>query len=218
MNDIPVGSLKPNSNKFKEHLAKEKEKEKEKEKPKPVVKSAARIREKSLGDKFSGFFDLEDGKEVKNYLVKDLLIPAIKDIVVSLVSDGLGMYLKTNRRPSSNGGKTNYAQISTNYHYGSNSNRRNDADDNNSRADYRNITYASREDANEVLSSLQDLADRYDQASISDLFDLAGVTLNGRAFTDNNYGWTFDMLKRVPIKRAYGGGFMLDLPDPKVLD
>ena len=211
-NDIPVGSLKPNSNRFKEH-----QKQKDKE-VKPVVKSAAHIREKSLGDKFAGLFDLEDGREVKKYLLKDLLIPEIKNIVVNMVSDGLGMYLKTNRRPSTNGGKTNYAQISTNYHYGSNSNRRNDTDDSNTRSNYRDITYSSREDANEVLSSLQDLADEYGQASISDLFDLAGVTLSGRAFTDNNYGWTYEMLKRVPIKRTYGGGFILDLPDPKVLD
>jgi hypothetical protein len=52
----------------------------------------------------------------------------------------------------------------------------------------------------------------YGQASISDLYELVGITAN---FTDNKWGWTD--LRSSSVSRARDG-YLLNLPRPILLD
>lgn len=206
----------PNSNKYKQGL---KEKEAKKD-IKPVT--SAKIKEKGIGDKFKEAVIAEDGKDVLKWLFKEKVIPESKNIFVDMVFEGLSMLLGTSRRSNSN--RTDYASVSRSYTYNSNgysygnysgsSSKKNDVKEN-TRSDFRDIVYKSKDDANEVLSSLQSFAEEYDRTSVSDLYELSGFT--AKAFTDNNYGWTFPMLMNVPIKRVREG-YILDLPNPIPID
>ena len=203
-NDI-VGSLKPNSNKYKEQEAKKK--------VTAVTKGKAKLKDESIKDKFAKAFIQEDIKSVKDYVIFENIIPELKSIILNAIYDGLGMLFGITKKPNKNGGKTNYAAVSTAYSYKPSTvnNSGNDSSNRNTRTDYSSIVYATKEDATEVLSRLQELAKEYETASVSDLFELAGVSSNG--FTDCYWGWTFDMIKFVPVRRVREG-WILELPKP----
>ena len=74
------------------------------------------------------------------------------------------------------------------------------------------LIFGNREDADEVLSTLNDLLNRYPSVSIADLKDLVGIT--GR-YTDNKYGWTD--IRQAYIERTRDG-YILRMPKAIPLD
>jgi hypothetical protein len=78
--------------------------------------------------------------------------------------------------------------------------------------DFDEIVLATRAEANEVIDRLFDLISKYEQATVSDLYDLVGLEAK---FTDEKWGWR-DM-RGVQAVRV-GGGYLLDLPRPEQLD
>ena len=73
----------------------------------------------------------------------------------------------------------------------------------------KDIVLASRSDAEEVLTQLCALLNDYGVVTVSDLYDLVGITSK---FTDDKYGWTD--LKTAVIK-GVRTGYLLDLPTPQ---
>lgn len=73
----------------------------------------------------------------------------------------------------------------------------------------KDIVLASRSDAEEVLTQLRALLNDYGFVTVSDLYDLVGITSK---ITDNKYGWTD--LKTAVIK-GVRTGYLLDLPIPQ---
>jgi len=68
------------------------------------------------------------------------------------------------------------------------------------------IILAQREDAELVVERLIDIIDKYDVASLADLYDLLGWPTTP---IDNKWGWTF--LKNVEIRQVRDG-YLIDLP------
>lgn len=202
-------------------LPSQKNKETEpKKKVESVVKGEAKLKKKSLAEKFADAFITDDLASVKNHVVTEVIVPGIINSILDAVNDGLSMIFKVNPRRSGgsvNGGYVNYAKSSSNYKYGSSSNNRNDSSDHNPRPGYYSVTIATQSDANEVISSMQDLAQEYRWASVADYYDLAGVSVDKQEWTYNKYGWNFDMLKNVRPRRDREGWY-LDLPKPVVID
>lgn len=75
----------------------------------------------------------------------------------------------------------------------------------------RDIVFAEREDAEEVLSALYEIIQDYTSASVADYNELTGMT---SIYTDNNYGWTD--LRNTYINRVKHG-YQIVLPKPKRL-
>ena len=95
MNDI-----KPNSHKYKTENS-------EKKKIEPVVKSGAKLRKKNELQKVAGSIISEDAKSVKSYILMDVLVPAIKDAIEDIVTNGIRMLLRGDtsaRRSGPSGG------------------------------------------------------------------------------------------------------------------
>jgi hypothetical protein len=67
-------------------------------------------------------------------------------------------------------------------------------------------------EAEEVIKRLDQLVDRYGSASVSDLYDLVGVSSE---FTDGKWGWVD--LRGADINRIRQG-YLLDLPRPEPLN
>jgi hypothetical protein len=57
---------------------------------------------------------------------------------------------------------------------------------------------------------MTDALDRFPAISVSDMYDIAGITDIKADFTEKNWGWTDIQGSRV--RRAFGGGYYLDLP------
>ena len=77
-----------------------------------VVSGGAKTRKKSEAKKLADTFISEDAGNVKNYILGDVLIPAIKKAVCDIVTNGIEMILygETGR---SKGSTVNYSKIST---------------------------------------------------------------------------------------------------------
>lgn len=189
------------------------------------TKGEAHLAKKKLSQQFVETFVTDDIEGVKKELYESVTTRLI-GLILDAINEGLSMIFKLDRGKRSsvggysyNGGGYDYAKISSNYKYGSGNNRRNDAPSGNTRADYSNIVYATKEDANDVLSTLQDLADpdQYGQATLADLYDAAGISISKQDFTDNKWGWRLPMLKGIRIRRIREG-WVLDLPKPIPLE
>lgn len=144
-----------------------------------------------------------DLRDVASYVVKDVMIPAAKDMLYDTVSQGFSRLLFGEVRPrntSSNRGYTSYSSISRDRNAGRNEvavRNRNDFDD---------ITFRDRRDAEAVMDTLRDTIDHYGQCSVADLLKASGISPR---YTDYDIGWTD--LARATIAR-YRDGYVLNMP------
>jgi hypothetical protein len=72
--------------------------------------------------------------------------------------------------------------------------------------DFTDIIIATRGEAEDVLDRMRDLINEYQVATVSDFFDLVGLT---GEFTDDKWGW-YDL--RSATIRPVRGGYMFVLP------
>lgn len=199
-------NVKPNSHKYREEQgASDNGKKLEK-----VVTGPVKIKKKSEVRKFADVFISEDAANVKNYILMDVLVPAIKKAISDIVTDGVDMILYGgNRRPRSSGSVsyTNGSYVS--YSKMSDRDRRDDRYSSN-RYQYRydDIILNTRGEAEDVLARMDELMDMYNQVSVGDLYDLVGITGN---YTDEKYGWT-NLRNAEPVR--VNNGYLLKLPKP----
>lgn len=187
-----------NSNKSKEVRAEVQPEEKKK--IEKVVATPVKTKKKSGLGKLFGNLVSDDARDIKTYLVGDILIPTVK----KTISDTVDMILFGGSRKSSSPA----SRISYRSFYDEPRTR-------NIREpvapvgyNYDDIILGSRGDAEEVLLRLNELIDTYQIASVADLYDLVGLTGN---YTDNKYGWT--NLQTADVVRVREG-YMLKLPRP----
>lgn len=69
----------------------------------------------------------------------------------------------------------------------------------------------SRPEAETVLDNLYDILNKYDVVSVSDLYELVGITPQ---HTDQKWGWT--TLQGAGVSRMRDG-YLLNLPEPQPL-
>lgn len=193
----------PNSNKFKKEQAERKKVEK-------VVTGKVRTKKKSELSKLSDIFIAEDARNVKSYVLMDVLVPAIKKAVYDIVTDGVDMLLF-----GGSGGrkkKSTADRVSYNRYYNDRNDRRDRHSSMSRGYSFDDIVLDTRAEAEEVLSAMDDILDSYGMVSVADLNDLVGVT---GQYTDNKYGWT--SLRTAEVVRVRDG-YMLKLPRAVTID
>lgn len=196
-----------NSELSKRTVIKEPVKEKKVEQ---IVTGTVIRQKKTLGQKFSEAFLGDDTRSVGDYILHDVLIPAMKATLSDMVGGGIEMLLFGERRSRS----TIYRDRDRSY-VPYNKVSRSIRDDrepvrvNRSRSDLDDIIIETRGEAEDVLSNLVDLIERYDVVSIADYYDMVGIESN---FTDNKYGWT--NLRDASVERVRRG-YCIRLPRPK---
>ncbi len=191
-------TYEPNSNKY--HL--------EQKKVTKVVEGKVIAKEKGLFGKLGEIFLSEDAGKVKNYLVTDVIIPAIKDTIVDIVKNGIDMIFYGETRASNTrktGGQT-YVSYSNYYQPTSRNRSESRSDSNRSRGSNRDFIFDSRGEAEKVLDTLTEIISEYKVASVADLCSMVGITGD---WIDNKWGW-YD-LKDASVRRVHGG-YKLDLP------
>lgn len=193
------------------HKQRQEQKEKKVEK---VVKGSVVQKKKSWGKKLLGNFVNDDVDNVSSYIIHDVLIPAAKSAINDMVQGGIEMILfgeKKSNRTSRDRGRSYVS-----YNNYSSNNRRDDRRDisqtSRARHDFDDIIFGSRGEAEEVLSNLVDLVIDYKEATVADLYILAGISEN---FTDRKYGWRD--LSSASVSRVRDG-YMINLPRTVLLD
>lgn len=66
----------------------------------------------------------------------------------------------------------------------------------------------SHEEALDVISSLTDIASKYNYVSLADYYDMIGARTE---YTDNDYGWDFEDMRRVTLS-SNGNGWVIKFP------
>ena len=220
--DPPTPLLKGNSHKErKESLTpterpEPNDKEPTKEPLEKVVKTDVIKRKKPLGTKFKETFFGGDTSSAWDFVAYDVLIPAAKDMLADAVSQGFERMIYGEARSSSR--RTGKRPGETHYDYRGVSSRRGRSRGREiskrarGRHDFDEIVLATRMEAEEVLDRLYDLLDRYDAATVADLYELVGVTGN---YTDSKWGWLD--LRGSDVRRVRNG-YLLNLPQPEPID
>ena len=182
---------------------------------KKVVRTPGKARKKSVAMRiFDSFFN-DDIDSIKEYLIYDVAIPAIKNGIVDAITKGTEMLFygeprETKKKPKGDG---NYVSYSAYYKSDDRHNRRDDTSYRHSRFDYGGVTVATRGEAERVRDGLSELIDQYGEASIKDLYGLAEIS--GPASDD--YGWTNDNFGECGIKVMRDGSYGFNLPRPVLL-
>jgi len=201
-----MSEYKPNSRLSKQ----ENNNEVKKEKVEKVIKGTVKSKKKN---KFLGMFMLGDIIDIKDYVLQDVLIPAIKNTIEDVVVNGVSMMLTGETRKSSK--RSTASRISYRSYY-EREERDRDRDRDRSRRDheysYDDIILESRTEAEEVINRLDELIDVYGVASVGDLYDLVGISSSN--YTLNKYGWT-DVRSATSVRVR--DGFLLKMPRAKPL-
>lgn len=177
-----------------------------------VVTGTAKTRKKSGAQKFAGAFLPEDVTSVKSYILRDVVVPGIKNAIADVVS--IMLFGETGRLGGRKPGAG--SKVSYNRYY---DDRRDDRRDyGRPRApggfEYDDIVFETRADAELVLDQLEAVINKYGVASVGDLYDLAGIT-PPRGYTSNKYGWTDIRSAKVARTRD---GYILELPRAAQID
>ena len=179
-------------------------------------------RKKPLSRKFRDLFLGGDAHSVGAYILFEVMIPAAKDTIADVFSQGIERMLfgearsssrRTGQRPGGSGGYVSYNRYSSSGPLG----RRDEESRPMSRRarathDFDEIILATRGEAEDVVDRLFELISRYDQVTVADLYDLVGATSN---YTDQKWGWRD--VRGAGVTRI-ASGYLLDLPRPELLD
>lgn len=193
----------PNSHKAKEEKAQTEVPERKK--LEKVVTGKVKTKKRNEMSKLGEIFIAEDARNVKSYILMDVLVPAVKKAISDIVTNGIDMLL------FGEGGRTRKTSSVSTVSY------RNYYDQKDTRRDYSNtrtrtgysyddIILETRGEAEEVLARMDELIETYGIVSVADLYDLVGKTCN---YTDNKYGWT-NIRNAEPIRVR--DGYMLKMP------
>ena len=183
----------------------------------PVAKGE--IQKKSFGRRFIETLGLSDGRTVGDYLMWDVIVPAGKDLVNSIVTNGMSVLLYGNAKPRNIERSHGTSRVSYGRYYEDRNApvRSQPSYSYNSRAamDFGDITFRTRNEAEMVLSEMVECIDMYKFVRVSDFLTLSNVSETDIHFTDHNLGWdALGSVEVVPVQTASGTRWSLTLPRP----
>jgi hypothetical protein len=182
-----------------------------------VVEGKVVQRKTPLSRRFvQAFFNTEE-KNIREYILIDLLVPYTQDICRDITNGVLdrvfpGSRRSTNARPNRYVQPGGYGHIS--YNQVSRQAQQSPTNPGISRQaraqhDFSELLFEHRYEADTVLERLYDMLSNYEVVSVKDLYDLVGLDSE---HTDYNWGWTALAGSRIVNSR---GQYWLDLPRPE---
>ncbi len=196
------------------HKSKEEPPEKKKELTK-IVSGDVVTKKKPMKQRLKTIFV---GGEVKNaaaYIALDVLIPAARNMVVDATTKGIErlIYGESSQR----GRQNDYGRSRVSYNSPLDRNRQRGTmlpdqppyHGGRSSRSSSEVIVISRKDAELVLTTIADIIDTYDVASVADLNELVGLP---STHIDNKWGWT--SIRHADLRQVREG-WLIDLPPAK---
>ena len=187
----------------------------EKKKIERVTTSEVIQKPKGLGRRMKDLFIGADVRSVSTYVVGDVLLPALKNMIVDATSRGVerifwGDRLPRRYSPPSSGTRVTYnAPVQRSYNPQASPSAMLPGQPpayNRGRRDSNEIIFATRSDADAAIESFSIILEKYEAVSVSDLHDMVGLPAS---HTDQKWGWT--SAAGVSIHQTRDG-YVLDLP------
>ena len=168
----------------------------------------------SAGRKFLSEFIADDVHTIKDYILWDVLLPAVKNAISDTVTNGIDMLLFGQTRTRGGNTVKRITPYSSLYSNNVSSNRvvkyNETAQDRRPRGlggySYQEVVLATRPEAEDVLAHMRLYLDRYGVVSVSDLYDAVGEVPE---MMDTKWGWTD--LSGACVQRC-SDGFILRMP------
>lgn len=209
MQDFPANSRKA-KDRAEEPL------EDEQRRVEQVTSAGAKVRKRGLSRKFKETFVVGTARGAVEYMVVDVVVPAIQDTLIDALQGGIERLIKGEGRRRSSGGMSRYSDVGHVNYAGMSSNKpstpRTLSQKSRARHDFGEIVIVRREEAEDVLDRLYEELSRYGRVTVAVLYELTGIQ---SSHADQNWGWT--ALRGAKIRTLRGGGYLLDLPDPEPL-
>lgn len=184
----------PNSHKYKEEQKVAADKKIEK-----VVNGTVKTKKRFTGK----IFGAQDVGDVKDYLINEVAIPGVKNLILDFIIGGATRLL---------GGKSKYARsgsgskISYRDYYDQRDDRRPATVSGGGRFDMEDIIFPSRIDAEAVRDQMDEVIAKYGFVTVGDMYDMAGLP---QPFTGQKYGWSSIVDSRIESVRD---GYIIRLP------
>lgn len=181
-----------------------------------VVTGDVVVKKKSVGTKFKSIFFGGDFKQTMGYLAGDVLLPALRTLIVETITKGAerAVYGEVLKRPTS---MSSY-RPTTNYR-GITSGIRPDPRANifmpdqaprralSMRREMNEVIVSSKADAESIIERMIDIIDQFTSVSLADLHTMLGLPTSP---IDNKWGWTY--IKDATVQQV-PEGFLIKFPD-----
>lgn len=186
-----------------------------------VVKGDVVQKQKPLGRRFKETFFGGEAKVAMAFVVADVLLPTLRDLVFNSVSKGAERYIygesRFRTRTPTFGSRVQYnnpiyrpdPRTTT---YSTTANLPDQPAGRPQSKQFQDIILAARGDAEAVLEMLGAIIDQYDFASLGDLYELVGLEA---AHTDQKWGWSG--LHNAGVRQVREG-YLIDLPPLEALE
>ena len=173
-----------------------------------IVKPSAQRAKKTTLQRFKDAFIVTSAKDLKTFIVSEVIIPSIRDCISDIFHRGVDMTLYGESRATTRGRKGIYGASRPSYeeYYG----KSKGAVVTKSASGYNldDMVFESRQQADAAFEEMCEKLDEYNVVSVYDYYDICGQTAD---FTDHNYGWT--SLEGSSILRDRNG-WRLHMPKP----
>lgn len=193
------------------YASKEAAKNKTEERPKleKVVSGNVNVvKKKGFGKFLAGVFGTSES-DIGSHIAQDLLIPTLRDIIIDTVTMAVG------GKPGNRSGGARIIGDRVSYgsfYNSSSSSQRRPPVVTTTAFNTDELVFRDRGDAEHILDRLFEIRERYGVVRVTDLYDMAGVTVD---YTADKYGWMD--LRNARIGRVRDG-YILELPRPLPID
>lgn len=191
----------------------------QREKAEKVIQGTARARKLPWYRKAAQSFVAEDAQTIGDYILVDILMPAVKNAIRDIIVGGtertlFGPGARGAPRGSIGGLRGNQRSIREKYQEvaaAESARRQGHSQYTEPRAstfDYKEIVFDTRQDALDAVNALVSRVARYGNATVKDLYDTCGISAE---YTAHGYGWY--NLDDADV-RQFRGAWLLELPQP----
>ena len=184
-----------------------------------VIEGGAVQRKKPLGRRIAENFTGADAQSVGQYVLFEVVLPQLKDLVFDVGSSALQRALFGDRggktySPGNRRGAMSYNTISTQKAGGTSPYNSKPVQQSLPSNDFGEIIVETRAAAEEARDKMSNLIETYSMASVADLKAVVGLTAS---FTDEKFGWT--TMGGTDVRRVGGAqpGYLLIFPQPMEL-
>lgn len=184
-----------------------------------VVAGDTKFVEKPLGKRIVESFTGATMAEVGTYVLFEVIIPAAKDLLFESLKEGIQRKLYGDSRPRV-GTSSSIRPVTTVMRTAYNEmtkpkqvSRPDISPKARAQHDFREVSFADRSDAERVLAELEREIAEYEATTVSTFYELVGLNAS---YQDRVWGW--EDIRGAGVRRLPGGGFVIDLPNPKPLE
>lgn len=182
-----------------------------------VVKGEAVQAKPSMMRRFKETFFGDDASNVGRYVMRDVILPAVKDLIVDAGTGALERMIfgevRSKKRQRSGGGS--HYQYNTPIGRASSRGRDYPPEPRSARTKHSvtDVILPTREDCEAVIEGMNDILDKYEEASAADFWELIGLP---HSHTDNKWGWIGE-LEFANVQQTRDG-WLLVLPEPELIE